>query len=256
MAKGISLHIGVGKVDSRAPCYDKGKYPCPFAENDASSMEALARKQNFKTTLLCTKHATTRNVLDEIGKAAKGPKALQSGDMFLLTYSGHGLWYDDPSGQVDEWYLFDRKLTSHELYGEWKNFQSGVRIFYTSDSCFSASMGEHVLLLARHFKLLSKPNLASLAAAVKASVLLISACQDTQQSSADPKRKHGFFTESLLSVWNNGGFSGNYKDYYDAVKSTLTNLRNQAPGYHVPQDPAYVPFGNSPSFEDRRPYTI
>lgn len=72
-------------------------------------------------------------------------KALKAGDLFFLTYSGHGGQVPDLNGdeadKKDEtWCLFDGQLIDDELYLELSKFKAGVRILVLSDSCHSGSV--------------------------------------------------------------------------------------------------------------------
>jgi len=108
-------------------------------ENDARDMETIARSQGFVTQSLLTRSATSTSLLGIIEKAAK---ELVEGDIFLLTYSGHGGQINDvdnqePDGLDETWVLYDRELVDDELYAIWSLFRPGVRICVLSDSCQS-----------------------------------------------------------------------------------------------------------------------
>ena len=85
MAKGIALHIGLNSVDPHK--YEGWSGPLDACEADANDMADLARTQGFATAKLLTKKATRAAVLTGIADAAK---KLKGGDIFFLTYSGHG----------------------------------------------------------------------------------------------------------------------------------------------------------------------
>ncbi len=96
-------------------------------ENDARDMEAIARSQGFVTQSLLTRSATSTSLLGIIEKAAK---ELVEGDIFLLTYSGHGGQINDvdnqePDGLDETWVLYDRELVDDELYAMWSLFRPG-----------------------------------------------------------------------------------------------------------------------------------
>lgn len=160
--KGISLHIGLNKVDPNA--YEGWSGQLRACEADAASMLGIARAQNYaSSTSILTDKATADAVLTAIKKAAA---QLQSGDLFLLTYSGHGGRIPDPETkgkQVDTWVLYDRMIISHELYRCWGAFANGVRIFMLSDSCHSGSMAklavlQYMMTIASTHKQLMKGN--------------------------------------------------------------------------------------------------
>jgi hypothetical protein len=138
--KGLGLHIGLNTVDPRHyGGWDGALMAC---ENDANDMAALARTRGIKSSLLLTKKATRRAVLAGLRRAAE---ALKSGDLFFLTFSGHGGQVRDASGdepdKKDEtWCLYDAQLIDDELYLELSRFGAGVRILVLSDSCHSGTV--------------------------------------------------------------------------------------------------------------------
>jgi len=140
MAKGTALTIGLNAVDPKH--YEGWSGELVACEADARSMAAIARRQRFTTSMLLTKRATRRAVLGAIGRAAK---TLRGGDIFLLTYSGHGGQIpdrngDEPDMEDETWCLYDGELLDDELFDAWTRFASGVRILVTSDSCHSGSV--------------------------------------------------------------------------------------------------------------------
>jgi uncharacterized caspase-like protein len=105
-------------------------------------MASLATSQGIASNVLITADATRAKALDGIRKAAK---QLKSGDLFLLSYSGHGGQVDDVSGEEDDkldetWCLYDGQLIDDELYLELSRFGKGVRIVVLSDSCHSGTV--------------------------------------------------------------------------------------------------------------------
>lgn len=83
---------------------------------------------------------------------------------------------------------------------------------------------------------------------VKASVLLISACQDNGETGdGHNMNENGVFTKALKKVWNNGNFQGNYLNFRDAIWNEVK----------VSQKPNYYPLGAyNADFENQRPFTI
>jgi hypothetical protein len=105
-------------------------------------MAAIAKTKGMKSTVLLTKKATRAHALTAMRSAAK---ALKAGDLFFLTYSGHGGQVrdtngDEPDGQDETWCLYDGQLIDDELYFELSRFVAGVRILVLSDSCHSGSV--------------------------------------------------------------------------------------------------------------------
>ena len=138
--RAISLHLGLNNVSAAA--YSGWDGPLAACEYDAHDMAALARAKKMKPTVLLTKKATRANLLAGMRSAAK---ALKSGDLFFMSYSGHGGQVpdkngDEPDGQDETWCLYDGQLIDDELYFELSRFGTGVRVLVLSDSCHSGSV--------------------------------------------------------------------------------------------------------------------
>ena len=88
----------------------------------------------------------------------------------------------------------------------------------------------------------SKRRIA-IANACKASVLLISGCQDSQTSMDGDH--NGAFTEQLLRVWNHGKYDGNYAKFYAAIKARMPPT----------QVPNLFSLGPAASFVTQRPFS-
>lgn len=138
--KGLSLHLGLNAVS--AAHYGGWSGELNACINDANDMAALAKAQGCKPTVLIDKKATRAALLAGLRAAAK---ALKKGDLFLLTFSGHGGQVPDTSGdepdKKDEtWCLWDTQLIDDELYLELARFAAGVRVAVLSDSCHSGTV--------------------------------------------------------------------------------------------------------------------
>lgn len=143
--KALSLHLGLNSVD---PAHYAGwDGPLAACEFDARDMSALARSRKMSATVLLTSEATRARVLKGIRNAAR---QLKKGDLFFLTFSGHGGQVEDVSGDEDDldaydkqdetWCLFDAQLIDDELHYELSRFAAGVRILVLSDSCHSGTV--------------------------------------------------------------------------------------------------------------------
>ena len=135
-----SLHIGLNGVSPAA--YAGWAGPLAACEFDANDMAALARGKGMQPKLLLTKRATRAAVLTAMRAAAK---ALKAGDLFFMSYSGHGGQVpdtngDEPDHQDETWCLYDGQLIDDELYFELSRFATGVRVLVLSDSCHSGSV--------------------------------------------------------------------------------------------------------------------
>lgn len=152
MARGISLHIGLNSVDPDHYAGWSGELNA--CEADAVDMQEIAAAHGYTSTVLLTRAATKPAVKAAITSAAS---ELASGDIFFLTYSGHGGQLpdanDDEDDGVDEtWCLYDGELIDDTLFELFAKFQAGVRIFVLSDSCHSGSVTREQLdALARAY---------------------------------------------------------------------------------------------------------
>lgn len=283
MAQGISLHIGVNRVDPQH--YDGWSGPLVACEADAEDMQALADSRGFESSKLLTAEATRDAVIDGIRSAAA---RLGGGDIFFLTYSGHGGRVPDMNGDEDDlkdetWCLYDGQLIDDELWELWHDFAEGARILVLSDSCHSGTAVrapvstremEELRSAAAEvgaspggngFRYRYMPREAALAtyrknrgfydglarklpdepSEVKASVRLISGCQDEQYSLDGDF--NGLFTGKLKRVWNDGAFEGDYARFHHEI------LRRMP----ATQSPNHFQVGREdPSFDAQTPFSI
>ena len=261
-----SIHLGLNGVDPKH--YGGRSGELCACEIDANDMAALARAAGMTTTVLLTKNATRTKALAAVRAAAK---QLKSGDLLLLTYSGHGGQIPDVTGEEDDkldetWCLYDGQVIDDEIYLELSGFAEGVRVLVLSDSCHSGTVTraivppigapeqrskmmppavamrtyrEHQAFYDKLQKEVSAASprattvdpdaalanvavssrLTAIAARCKASVLLISGCQDNQTSMDGAH--NGAFTEQLLAVWNDGRFRGHYATLYARVRARM-----------------------------------
>ena len=93
---------------------------------------------------LLNEEASYEQVLFTIREAGR---EIQPGDIFLLSYSGHGsqiineYYHEEDEEYHDQtWCLFDRMLIDDELREAFKGFAPGARILVISDSCFSGTI--------------------------------------------------------------------------------------------------------------------
>jgi hypothetical protein len=276
MTKGISLHIGLNSLNPKH--YNNWSGDLTACEADAKDMAALAKKQKFASTILLTQKASSAAVISAISSAGK---KLKPGDIFFLSYSGHGGQVPDTNGDeveddMDEtWALYDRQLIDDELYALWGAFQSGVRIIMLSDSCHSGSVARLIPMYAGfpnavdvapppgyrgiptdvarrtyqankdQYQAIQTSHPAGEKVAIGASVLLISGCQDHQLSSDG--LMNGLFTATLKEVWKNGAFGGGYTPFYKAI------LRKMPP-YQTPN--LFKVGMPNMDFERQKPFTI
>ena len=271
--KGLSLHIGLNRVDpAHYGGWDGALTACEY---DANDMAALAKAQGFQPQKLLTAQGTSTAVLRAIQQAAV---QLRRGDIFFLTYSGHGgqmpdTNHEEADRQDETWVLYDRELIDDELYALWGKFAAGVRIVMLSDSCHSGTVARAMPIFNRAnagvtvpvrnqlmppevglrtyrrnkalYDGLQNKTPAGEKATVRATVILISGCQDNQLS-MDGNR-NGLFTEKLRKVWQKGRFAGTHKRFRDKIAALMPS--SQTPNY-------YVVGATNPAFEAQNPFTI
>jgi hypothetical protein len=139
-AKAISVHLGLNAVDPAH--YEGWKGELAACEADARDMATIAKGRHMSSTVLLTSDSTRDKLLKAIRSAAR---KLKRGDLFFLTYSGHGGQVKDVSGDEDDkqdetWCLYDAELIDDELHYELSRFAPGVRILVLSDSCHSGTV--------------------------------------------------------------------------------------------------------------------
>ena len=249
MPKGRAIVIGLNGVDPKH--YSGWAGPLNACEADASSMAQIAGAQGIDVHSLLTQQATRDGVMKEFAAAAND---LKDGDLLMLTYSGHGGQVPDLNGDEDDgldetWCLYDGQLVDDELYKALSSFKPGVRVVVLSDSCHSGTVVKVALMkdfLSRqptpstvlyrnmpnevahrtyldnkkfYDKILTNPSLRESKKNIRASVFLISGCQDNQLS-ADGAF-NGLFTGKLLHVWNGGVFKGSYLDLFKRTRKQM-----------------------------------
>jgi hypothetical protein len=326
MAKGISLHIGVNRLNP--VCYPMatyqgwetavviGKNKCvnvdgdykigwngrlgrssQCCEKDAEDLAAIASKQGFKAKVLLTKRATSARVERAIRNAAK---KLTAGDIFLLSYAGHGsqvedLTNDEADNEDETWCLYDRMFLDDEQRMLYTEFAEGVRILVLCDSCHSGTAtrsGKSDAARRRrmHERLRARAMPRETASCVylgrkseydeiqlglpnpppklKASRILLSACQDNETAMGDLVLG-GCFTRALKKIWNKGAFESNYeqfaeeiklelkRQYEDAVKKQggdASNVHRQRPNFVAVADGEWPK--DLADFVNQKPFTV
>ena len=231
--------------------------PLVACENDAEDMHKIAAGQGFDSTLLLTEEATSENVMAALRRAAK--RLTKGDTFLLTYSGHGGqvddVSGDERDDDVDEtWCLFDRQMIDDELYAMYADFKAGVNIFVLSDSCHSGTvtraMGRMEPELTKaekkaifgsenpSFRVMPRETAGDVYYArwefyddiqnnvrrvepedFKASIRLISACQDDQEA-ADGLR-NGKFTGVVKKIWRNGRFNGGFREFHDAISNNL-----------------------------------
>ncbi len=277
MARGISLHIGVNECD---PDHYFGWADSALSscENDADTMEKLARRQGFETRQLKTAEATRDAVIGAVRDAAS---QLSAGDLFLVSYSGHGGQVRDYSGDEadeldDTWCLYDGQLLDDELHVLFAEFKPGVRVLMLSDSCHSGTMlrGEvegheetetveddfiHPRAMPRSAAMATgrknrtfyrdiQRSLPNPPPEIRASLRLLSGCHEHELSYGNAVT--GRFTAAIKKVFDDGNFEGDYEAFHQRLIEEVAKARN-------PQTPGHMVEGaNSEAYDRESPFKI
>jgi metacaspase-1 len=145
MPKAISVHIGLNNVDPAA--YGGWDGTLVGCINDAHELAMIATGEGYRTSILTDRQATAATVLSAIRAAAT---RLTAGDIFLLTYSGHGGQMEDieqegeePRGFDETWVCWDRQLLDDEVHAALAGFARDVRIVVVSDTCHCGTVIRH-----------------------------------------------------------------------------------------------------------------
>jgi hypothetical protein len=137
---GYAVAIGLNEV---SPAHYGGwNGELSGCEPDAMDMQSIAQSQGLNVDVILTDDATRSNVLGKLDDLAN---QLKSGDLLVVSYSGHGgqipdLNGDETDGLDETWCLYDGQLLDDELYEAWMKFRPGVRILVFSDSCHSGTV--------------------------------------------------------------------------------------------------------------------
>jgi hypothetical protein len=192
---------------------------------DARLFFDLAIARGFVEPALLTGEAATCAAVR--AKLLEMAAASEPGDLFLLTFSGHGGRTRLHSGEVGTWQLYDGTLNDEQLTADLSRFRKGVRVLVVSDNCGGGR----------------PPSRPAIEGFLKASVLVLAACE--QGKYADGEGLPGHFAAAMSRALN--GFSGTYEAFHHA-------LCNEMPSY---QKPDYYRLGTpNRAFESQRPFTV
>jgi hypothetical protein len=281
MPKGLSLHIGVNEVDPGHYAGWNGRLNA--CEADADVHMALAQAAGFDASMLKTNYATREAVIRAVFSAAE---TLSGGDIFLLTYAGHGGQVTDYTGDeedgIDEtWLLYDGQLLDDELSVLWSQFAAGVRILVLSDSCHSgtvaksasfrrSAMAQRNAFFAQEAPVSDEtprfmPRDKAVATMRKnrdfyqAIQLELPSPRPEIQASVRlisgcqdeqcswEKDGNGVFTRTLRGVWDDGAFGGDYGQFHLAI---LAKMKKK-------QQPNHIVLGQLlAEFDRQKPFSI
>jgi hypothetical protein len=247
-------------MTKRALCIGINDYPGTGSDlsgcvNDARDWAAMLNGRGFQVTTMLDADATKASMASALGELVR---SAGSGDLVVITYSGHGTWVPDRDGdepdQRDEAlcpYDINRGnvLIDDELYDIFQQRQRGARVLFISDSCHSGTVSRmapptgdnptrvrflppetflppEALAVARHvprtFAGRSRPNAA----------LLFSGCQDWEYSydASFDGRANGAFTYAALQALGELPSGASYREWFGRIRDKL-------PTQNYPQTP-------------------
>jgi len=145
--KAISIHVGLNHVDAAA--YHGWDGTLAGCVNDAHDLAALAAAEGYRTSVLTDRQATVGAVLSAIRTAAA---RLDPGDLFLLTFAGHGGQIEEVAREGEEprgfdatWVCWDRQLLDDELHAAFAGFTRDARIVVVSDTSHCTTVIRHAM---------------------------------------------------------------------------------------------------------------
>ena len=281
MSTGKSIHIGLNRVDPA--CYGGWNGALAGCINDATAMQDIADSLGYSSSLLTDADATAGAVIEAISRAAS--ELSSGDILFLTYSGHGGQVDDangdEDEGQDETWVLYDRQVVDDELYQLYSQFADGVRVVILSDSCHSGTVAKVRTAGAYRTRVRDVPgenapaadekprNLplevqaadqerqralyetvqflsgAKSDAEIRASVLLISGCQDNQLSYDGPG--HGRFTAELLTTYADGAFGGDYAEFHRSILQRMPP--DQSPNLFTTGTPSL-------GFEAQTPFTI
>jgi metacaspase-1 len=274
--QGLSLHVGLNEVE---PAHYRSKCELAGCVGDGEALQTLAQQAGLVSLGLLTDARATRNAVADGIREAAG--ALESGDYFLFSFSGHGAQIpdfnrDETKDSLDEtWCLFDGMMIDDEVDALWTLFRPGVRVLALLDCCHAgtslrtAPPIENIGSISPE----RKARCLSLSAAarifddhrgfykslqqstslevdgpkqrIKASIRFISGCHANQL--ALDGWDNGAFTKELLTVWKGGEFKGDHGAFHRAIGARM----------HSTQTPSFSALGaRDPTFDCQRPFTV
>lgn len=254
MSSGEAVLVGLTYCDESVPEYRgwNSAGGCAGCEKDVDSIQGILTPLDFAVKSYTTEVATADNVLEALNIAAG---RMESGDLFVFYYSGHGGRKKDLSGDErqkngkdlhDETLcLYDRQLLDDELAEIWPKFSSGVRLVMMSDSCNSGSNFEREVVKVQKPRKPINTMSTGEDGDFHGQMIHMGGCRDGESSKGF--KDGGAFTLALLDAWDDGRYLGTYADLFEAIKS----------GVNTGQEPQFSRHGNvSASFLSQRPFTI
>ena len=239
-----SLHIGIND-------YPGTRSDLHGCVNDAKDWQQEMVNRGFNTQIILNDKATKGNMFEAIDNIIK---KTQDGDVAVITFSGHGTWVKDASG--DEKDGRDEALCPYdtnrgkiflddELFMLFNQRRDGAHVVFISDSCHSGTMSrafdftEHAdecpvdrrFLDTQEFrgnditeKLWTQKPIEGVD---EEAVVFFSGCADTEYSydASFNGRPNGAFTYVALKALKELNDNSTYQEWYSKIRETLPQAR-------------------------------
>jgi hypothetical protein len=120
--------------------------------NDANDWAELLSSMGFTTEIVLNDQATRSNIVSKVRPLVEDA---ESGDVIVVTYSGHGTQVVDTSGDEEDaydeaLYVYDGSLLDDELREIIDGLKQGVHCVFICDSCFSGTVTRLALMAGEH----------------------------------------------------------------------------------------------------------
>jgi hypothetical protein len=211
--------------------------------NDADDWASELAVRGYEVTKLVDRAASkggiTRAMRAVLGRA-------RDGDSVVFTFSGHGTWVADESGdEADErdealcpWNLTEGPLLDDELHRLFSECAEGVRLTFVSDSCHSGTVARTAPGAAPRARYMppaafvhDEARLRALARAEgrpaagkpRSGALLLAGCQDAEYSydAVFGNRPNGAFTRVALDALKKLPAGADYAAWFAEIRKSL-----------------------------------
>lgn len=272
MGKCWSLHLGVNAIDERFYGY---KEPLDNCINDMRLMGFIAKSRGFKTKFLSSPKrnedelASKKNLISHLLEVSNENSGLGQGDVFLLTFAGHGFSLpntcaldSEADGRDECWALYDKPIIDDEIYYYLRLISGkGAKVIIISDSCHSGTVTRISPLVQEGSRQLSEDFVNDFLSRNsewyksfhcdinggnhsnnRGTIVLLSACQDDEETKDSMKycglglhesTENGAFTYIFSKIIEENVFNGFYKIFFDELKSRCNAYCGTTPKLYI-----------------------
>jgi metacaspase-1 len=238
----VALCIGINKYGSGSDLFG--------CVNDAADWSAALSARGYQVTTLLDQEATAEKILERLCALID---LCAYGDICVFTFSGHGSWIPDESGDEPDGrdeilcpvdIFAGRWISDDDLHQSFSGRARGARIVFISDSCHSGTVnrfaamqplvagdkprrarflppGTFKMALADRSSPDAGPLAPTRALAKTATSVLLAGCRDAEYSydAWFGDRPNGAFTRAALDALAEDPLS--YQDWYKMIRTRL-----------------------------------